>query len=352
MAICHHLYLQIVINQKKGGSLKSKRRRSADNSKLCNRPSTTEFSRRRRSNKPRNQSARSSSSKNDDESSCGSGKDADSWDKEETIRFLEELGAGGTRRNAPVNALDVIAKTGISIENKMEQEKLQKHIMFKNDLISAAASARLAHPGPSTNALLAKKMPRRPFLSSKIGGLVVISDNIVIGSQNNAEDVNSLKAMGITHILDATHFSKTPFPLDSFIVKRLNVTESSEESMSEYAPSASEFIKDVEDCNARVLVFCVTGHSRAPAVVMWHFITTHRLALKRIYNHVESCDHCIALKDQYKLQLAEYELQFLGKSSVAHKGGKAWNFYEWNRVRRTLGRQKTVADSVAYCAVM
>ena len=70
--------------------------------------------------------------------------------------------------------------------------------------------------------------------------------------------------------------------------------------------------------------------SRSCAVVLHHLIDRYELYLRPTFQHLMNCRPTAEVIPNHKLQLALFEYERLGKSSVQRHAGKYWNFYEWN----------------------
>ncbi|KAG2825740.1 hypothetical protein PC118_g4727 [Phytophthora cactorum] len=135
----------------------------------------------------------------------------------------------------------------------------------------------------------------------------VIMNHVLLGSRENAEDSRLLNMLGITHICNcATQIG------NSFEAK---------------------FIKRVERLRGRVLIHCISGVSRSPALLIAYLMIDKKIPLLEAYNMVKRKRHIVQPNQAFRLQLAKYELMLFGASSVATTPDKDWNFYAWNEVK-------------------
>jgi len=81
-----------------------------------------------------------------------------------------------------------------------------------------------------------------------------------------ASDFNSLKAAGVTHILQVASGIKPFFPKD-FRYKVINVTDTSSSSLIRHFPAAVAFIKEGMS-KGGVFVHCYAGVSRSASCVI------------------------------------------------------------------------------------
>lgn len=184
----------------------------------------------------------------------------------------------------------------------------------------------------------------------------LITRHIMIGGRDDVSDLNALKEMGVSHILNLTNVVPNHFP-DSFVYYSLPLTDAEHVNISQEAPSSSSFIRRAEKLNGRVMVHCVAGVSRSVTLVIMHLMAVHGLRLKHAYEFVESIRSFIAPNDGFKLQLALMEVQLFHQSSIAHNKvnrpgyHKAWDFFGWNNIKSNYtsncssGSDKTYAIS-------
>ena len=93
-----------------------------------------------------------------------------------------------------------------------------------------------------------------------------IIDRVYLGNLKGASDMNALKAVGITHILQVASGIKPFFPKD-FKYKVISVTDTSQSSLIRHFPAAISFIKE-GIAKGGVLVHCYAGVSRSASCVI------------------------------------------------------------------------------------
>lgn len=82
--------------------------------------------------------------------------------------------------------------------------------------------------------------------------------------------------------------------------------------------------------------FFHVGVSRSVTIILMHLMGTYEIFLKHAYNHMKAVRPYIHPNDGFKLQLAQFEIEHLGQSSVTKNAGEDWNFFEWNRYNTHL----------------
>lgn len=197
---------------------------------------------------------------------------------------------------------------------------------------------RHANPGPSlksTRGIIRPKLNLGILFSNKIGP-TLISDHIVLGGRDDANDKSLMRNLGITHVLNVAQQLTNSFE-GSFVYLKLNIIDNADVDLTPYIKPAISFIKHVESIGGRVLVHCIAGVSRSVSMILAHLMSHHRMDLVGAYNHVKSHRPFIRPNDGFKVQLAKYELAELGFSSVAEKSaGPDWDFYGVNNIKATL----------------
>ncbi|KAG6610506.1 Dual specificity protein phosphatase [Phytophthora cinnamomi] len=168
----------------------------------------------------------------------------------------------------------------------------------------------------------------------------VILDHVLLGSRENAEDSQLLNFLGVTHICNCAKQVGNSFE-GEFIYLKLNLRDSQDEELIPHFQTVTKFIKRVERQRGRVLIHCISGASRSPALLIAYLMIDKKMSLLDAYSMVRRKRHIVQPNQGFRLQLAKYELMLYGASSVATTPDKDWNFYAWNEVKNErYGRQK------------
>lgn len=97
-----------------------------------------------------------------------------------------------------------------------------------------------------------------------------ISEGLYLGTKTDAANADSLKAVGITHVLNCTAEVEVRHESE-FQCLRLPLKDPDENFLS-YAAIAREFIDKARSSGGAVLVHCHGAVSRCPAVVMAYLL--------------------------------------------------------------------------------
>ncbi|KAL4156623.1 hypothetical protein PRNP1_005652 [Phytophthora ramorum] len=182
------------------------------------------------------------------------------------------------------------------------------------------------------------------FISRTIGTATsqdptVILDHVLLGSRENAEDSRLLYFLGITHICNCAEQVGNSFE-GEFIYLKLNLHDSQDEELIPHFQTVTKFLNRVERLRGRVLIHCISGASRSPALLVAYLMIDKKIPLLDAYNMVRRKRQVVQPNQAFRLQLAKYELMLFGASSVATTTDKDWNFYAWNEVKNERGLRK------------
>ncbi|KAK1929682.1 Protein phosphatase Slingshot 1 [Phytophthora citrophthora] len=167
----------------------------------------------------------------------------------------------------------------------------------------------------------------------------VILNHVLLGNRENAADSRLLNLLGITHICNCAAQIGNSFE-GEFIYLKLNLHDSQDEELIPHFQTVTKFIKRVERLRGRVLLHCISGASRSPALLIAYLMIDKKMPLLEAYNMVKRKRHIVQPNQAFRLQLAKYELMLFGASSVATTPDKDWNFYAWNEVKNERGLRR------------
>lgn len=202
-------------------------------------------------------------------------------------------------------------------------------------ILHASRAARQRWQGRDMASIL-KAPKRRGGEAAAERAPTLLTKHIVLGGRDDSNDMEVLRRLGISHILNVAVQLPNCFE-DTFIYKNIPLHDSLDMNVVDAMPEANAFISHVEEVNGRVLIHCISGVSRSVTVTILHFIMAHRMLLLDAHQYIYSCRPFISPNDGFKLQMAQTEIKVLGFSSVCgDRAGKEWDFYEWNRIRQPI----------------
>lgn len=160
------------------------------------------------------------------------------------------------------------------------------------------------------NGIIALEMEKMRKLKFKEADFVV--DNIFIGCENSAINMEYLKNNNIKSIIVAAMMCKCHFPNDiDYLV--FDIDDDPKESIEEHFQNSYDFIKSCTDGN--VLVHCVSGISRSATIVISYLMKEKRLTMKQGWDLLKSKRSIVHPNSGFQTQLIKYE-KILGLDRV------------------------------------
>lgn len=146
----------------------------------------------------------------------------------------------------------------------------------------------------------AEKSPLQSAFSTEI-----LPSFLYLGSYDNASRAELLKAQGITRILNTVPTCQNLYK-NSFTYKSLK------EDKTLPFDECVEFIEQTRKENARVLVHCMSGQNRSPAVVIAYLMRHKGWRLPQSYQWVKERRQSINITSAVAEQLQAYETEVFG----------------------------------------
>ncbi|GMH92416.1 hypothetical protein TrVE_jg3638 [Triparma verrucosa] len=217
-----------------------------------------------------------------------------------------------------------------------------------------ARAAIEGHPGPQVkNGRFTSRGVHAVRWKEKLRGLSLVTNNIVLGGRDEANNKGLMDKYGVTHILNVCKQLPNFFPTDYTYLK-INAMDSPDYQLVQDYAKAAAFLSHVEKINGRCLVHCIAGVSRSVTLVMMHLMRNHEVCLNQCYKHIKSCRPFIRPNEGFLFQAAEFELQTFGFTSVAsHKMHRDFMFYKWNKEKSKHPRGGDDGDLIgtSCCAI-
>ncbi len=125
-------------------------------------------------------------------------------------------------------------------------------------LIKERRQQRRHYPGRSIESI--KSYPHKKSLDMTLstGNVSIITDNILLGSRNDAGDLPLLLKLGVTHILNVAQQLPIYYPTH-FLYLKIPIIDSAETNIVECMQSVMLFLSHVEAVKGRVLIHCISG---------------------------------------------------------------------------------------------
>ncbi|OWM75422.1 hypothetical protein CDL15_Pgr021586 [Punica granatum] len=138
----------------------------------------------------------------------------------------------------------------------------------------------------------------------------ILPDFLYLGSFDNASRTQLLKAQGISRVLNTVPGCQT-------LCNNSIVYHCLQEGKSLPFDDANQFLEQCERDKARVLVHCMSGKSRSPAIVIGFLMKSRRWRLTQGYQWVKDRKPSVDFTEAVHQQLQEYELQIFGQTNGA-----------------------------------
>ena len=90
---------------------------------------------------------------------------------------------------------------------------------------------------------------------------------LFLGNQTNSQDIEILKKLNITHIINCAYQCDNNFE-DDFKYLHLKIFDTSKEKISKHFENCEKFIKEAKEKNGNVFVHCQNGISRSVTIII------------------------------------------------------------------------------------
>lgn len=134
-----------------------------------------------------------------------------------------------------------------------------------------------------------------------------ILPHLYLGCRKVAACLPSLKASGITNVLNVTSSIPNNFVAAGLNYKQIAVEDSHDVNMIQHLPEAFGFIERARLSGERVLVHCHAGMSRSVTVILAYLMKFFNHTLDSAYEHVKRIKSDISPNFSFMGQLVEYE---------------------------------------------
>ncbi len=223
---------------------------------------------------------------------------------------------------------------------------------IETKIVLSRKQAIKKHHGKSIESIKRNMYSNFTTSTSAERGPTIVTNNIVIGGRDDVTNIELLKSLGITHILNVAHQLPQYHPENEFMYMKVPMLDTDDYTITDKMDNIIKYIKNVENINGRVFVHCISGVSRSVAVLLLYFIMEHKFWLVDIYNYMKFLRPFIAPNDGFKLQLALTEINTLGFTSIQSNGGKDWDFYKWNSIKNNYLPRKKKGDNNECCIIV
>eukprot|EP00919_Chromeraceae_sp_WS-2016_P003503 GHVR01008510.1.p1 GENE.GHVR01008510.1~~GHVR01008510.1.p1 ORF type:complete len:173 (+),score=32.83 GHVR01008510.1:44-562(+) len=139
-----------------------------------------------------------------------------------------------------------------------------------------------------------------------------------LGGLTDASDNEKLNEKGISYIVNCCTYGEYPLweHFDGISYFRVNVEDTSRETISLYFEDVCEFIDDALSISERVLVHCRSGVSRSVTVMISYLMSKRLFGLQEAFFHVLAKRKIVAPNIGFMQQLCDFEEQLYEKNTV------------------------------------
>ncbi|XP_045152048.1 dual specificity protein phosphatase 19 isoform X1 [Echinops telfairi] len=134
----------------------------------------------------------------------------------------------------------------------------------------------------------------------------VLKPWLLLGSQDAAHDLETLKKHKVTHILNVACGVENAF-LSDFTYKSISILDLPETDLLSYFPECFEFIEHAKVEDGVVLVHCNAGVSRAAAVVIGFLMNSEEISFTNAFSLVKNARPSICPNSGFMEQLRQYQ---------------------------------------------
>ncbi|XP_058639310.1 dual specificity protein phosphatase 19b isoform X2 [Onychostoma macrolepis] len=133
----------------------------------------------------------------------------------------------------------------------------------------------------------------------------IIRPFLLLSSQDAAHDIDTLKKLQVTHVLNVAYGVENAFP-DLFMYKTVTVLDLPEIDITSYFPECFQFINEASQQGGVVLVHCNAGVSRSASVVIGFLMSQEKMSFNEAFSAVKTVRPYIQPNPGFMSQLKKY----------------------------------------------
>jgi protein-tyrosine phosphatase len=139
--------------------------------------------------------------------------------------------------------------------------------------------------------------------------MAIIPGFLYHGNYDTASRADIMKALAMTHLLNTVHTSSELYK-NTFCYHTVSSTPPK-------IPECIDFLERVEkEENAKVMVYCMSGQSRSPTIIIAFLMKSRGWRLLESYKWVKEKRSMVNLNAEDKRKLLAYEMELFGQCSV------------------------------------
>ena len=114
----------------------------------------------------------------------------------------------------------------------------------------------------------------------------IIPNFLYLGNQMNSENLELLKSLKITHIINCTNNIKNSFPHD-FKYHRVPIYDDYDQHIDQYFEDCFKFINNCKKNKGRILIHCYAGISRSATITIAYIMKTNNYKFNETFKYVK-----------------------------------------------------------------
>ncbi|XP_013407671.1 dual specificity protein phosphatase 10 isoform X2 [Lingula anatina] len=130
---------------------------------------------------------------------------------------------------------------------------------------------------------------------------------LYLGNERDAADLQRLKDLNITYVLNVTSHIPYQHEHQGIKYKRLPASDSCQQNLTQYFQEAFDFIEEARNSGANVLVHCHAGVSRSATITIAYLLKHTRMVMVDAYKYVKNKRSIISPNFNFMGQLLEFE---------------------------------------------
>ena len=133
-----------------------------------------------------------------------------------------------------------------------------------------------------------------------------IRPNLILGADKDARDLETLRSLGVTHIVNAAADCDCHYE-DAFQYLHVKLFDSPQENIAKHLARVLEFLKEVNGSGGVVLVHCQQGISRSCSLVLAWLMAHEGLSMDEALADVRTKRSFVKPNEGFAKQLREFE---------------------------------------------
>jgi len=199
---------------------------------------------------------------------------------------------------------------GIRCFQTTQSALCEDHLMRSSSSTSQSATSGLPSPPSPSDIAVTKDIENHPATK--------VADFLFLGNMNDAANADSLRALGIDHVLNVTAAAPSYEMSSNIKYKQLHAADNGSQNISKYFEEAFLFIDAAKKSGGSVLIHCQAGVSRSPTIAIAYLIKYFSMKMLDAYQFIKIRRTIISPNLNFMGQLLEFE-----QSIQSSEGGES-----------------------------